>query len=165
MPWGITLDSDGNIYVADWRNDRIQKFTAEGKFLAVFGEHGEADGQLNHPSSVAVDSEGYVYVADWGNERVQVFDPEGGFVMKLRGSAGLSKWAEDFLRANADEAEGRAKANLEPEVGQFGGDPHEESSHIEKYFWAPVSVKLDDYGRLYVTESNRHRVQVYERGS
>ena len=47
----------------------------------------------------------------------------------------------------------------------FGGDPHEESSHIEKLFWAPVSVKLDRDGRLYVTESNRHRVQIYERAS
>ena len=55
-------------------------------------------------------------------------------------------------------------ADLEPDVARFGGDPHEESSHIERYFWAPVSVKLDDDGRLYVTESNRHRVQIYERG-
>ena len=41
----------------------------------------------------------------------------------------------------------------------------EESSHIEKLFWAPVSIKLDDSGRLYVTESNRHRIQIYRRVS
>ena len=55
----------------------------------------------------------------------------------------------------------RSKADLEPDTALFGGDPHEESAYIEKYFWAPVSVKLDTNGKLYVTESNRHRVQIY----
>ena len=39
----------------------------------------------------------------------------------------------------------------------------EESAHIEKFFWGPTSVKLDESGRVYVTESNRHRVQIFER--
>ena len=111
-----------------------------------------------------MDGKGYIYIADWGNERVQVLDPEGGFVMKLRGQATLSKWAEDFLRSNSEEEEARAKANLEPQLEFPDDDPHEESSHIEKYFWSPVSVKLDGAGRLYVTESDRHRIQVFERG-
>ena len=52
---------------------------------------------------------------------------------------------------------------MEPDIEFFNDDPHEESSHIEKYFWAPTSVKLDAEGRMYVTESNRHRVQIYSR--
>ena len=103
-------------------------------------------------------------MADWGNQRVQVLDSEGGFVMKLRGEATLSRWAEDFLRANVEEAEARARSDLEPEMEFFNDDPHEESSHIEKYFWSPVSVKLDGQGKLYVTESDRHRLQIYRRG-
>ena len=63
---------------------------------------------------------------------------------------------------NYEEAEPRSRSNLEPDPTQFGGNPHEESAHIEKYFWGPTSVKLDDSGRVYITESNRHRVQVYE---
>ena len=129
--------------------------------MATYGRPGRGDGELRRPADVAVDGEGYVHVADWGNERVQVFDPGGGFVTKLRGSATLSPWAQDFLSANVEEAQARATANLEPDSAQFGGDPHEESAHIEKLFWAPVSVKVDRDGRLYVTESNRHRVQVY----
>ena len=35
------------------------------------------------------------------------------------------------------------------------------SAHIEKYFWSPVSVTLDPENRIYVTESNRHRIHVY----
>ena len=165
LPWGATIDSKGDVYVADWRNDRIQKFSPDGRFLAKYGTSGRGDGQFHRPSGVAVDDAGYVYVADWGNERVQVLDPEGGFVIKLRGQATLSSWAHDFLNTNVEEAEARARANLEPELEYFVDDPHEESSHIENIFWAPTSVKLDDQGMLYVTESNRHRIQVYKRGS
>ena len=163
LPWGVTVDARGEVYVADWRNDRVQRFSPDGDFLGSYGASGRGDGQLLRPSSVAVDEEGYLYVADWGNERVQVLDPDGGFVMKLRGSATLSKWADEFFSANVEEAEARDTADLEPDLHQFGDDPHEESAHIEKLFWAPVSVKLDRDGRLYVTESNRHRVQIYER--
>ena len=165
LPWGITIDGRGDVYVADWRNDRIQKFSPDGKFLAKYGTSGRGDGQFHRPSSVAVDREGYIYVADWGNERVQVLDPEGGFVMKLRGEATVSTWAEDFLRANIEEARARAKADLEPHTEVLSDDPHEESSRVEKYFWAPISVKLDAEGRLYVTENNRHRIQIYIRRS
>ena len=163
MPWGITVAPNGDVYVADWRNGRIQRFSPDGEFVAKYGSPGRGDGQFNGPASVAVDDEGYIYVADWGNERVQVLDPQGGFVMKLRGQATESEWAGEFLRTNLEEAAARAESDLEPDMEFFIDEPHEESSHIEKLFWAPVSVKLDGAGNLLVTESNRHRIQVYQR--
>lgn len=47
----------------------------------------------------------------------------------------------------------------------FGWDPREESSHVEKLFWGPVSVKLDGNGRPCVSESSRHRVQINNQAS
>ena len=164
LPWGVTVAPNGDVYVADWGNDRVQRFTPNGDHAATYGAPGRGDGELTRPSSVAVDERGYVYVADWGNERVQVFDPDGGFLQKLRGQATESTWAKIFLNINKEEAAARAKADLELKFDLFDpDDPHEESSHIEKLFWSPVSVKLDADGRLYVTESNRQRVQIYER--
>ena len=165
MPWGLAVDASNQVYVADWRNDRIQKFSAQGKHLATFGSSGRGDGELHRPSGVAVDGEGYIYIADWGNERVQVLDSNGGFVQCLRGEATLSTWAANFLKINEEEGAARSRANLEPEIEYFVDEPHEESSHIEKLFWSPVSVKLDRSGYLYVTESNRHRIQVYRPGA
>jgi DNA-binding beta-propeller fold protein YncE len=163
LPWGVAVDFQGNVYVADWRNDRIQKFSPDGEFLAGFGESGEGDGQFYRPSAVAVDREGYIYVADWGNERVQVLGPDGGFQLKLRGQATLSRWAEEFLAVNPDEKKTREMSNLVPQLPPHLNTPHHISSQTEPYFWGPVSVKLDGSGRLYVTETNRHRVQVYQR--
>ena len=162
LPWGLAVDSKDCLYVADWGNDRIQKFSSDGDFLLAFGSTGRGDGEFSRPSSIAVDAPGNIYVADWGNERVQILDPDGGFLQKLRGEATLSKWAANFLAVNVEEGEARSRADLEPQIEYFIDDPHEESSHIEKYFWSPVSVKLDRDGTLYVTESNRHRIQVYK---
>ena len=163
LPWGVTTDAAGDVYVADWRNDRVQKFSPEGQFMASFGESGTGDGQFHRPSAVAVDAQGYVYVADWGNERVQVFDARGVFQLQLRGQATLSKWASDYLNVNPDEQRTREMSNLIPDLPPHLNTSHHISSQTEPYFWGPVSVRLDGHGRLFVTESNRHRFQVYQR--
>jgi len=80
MPQGIAVDSSGNIFVADTRNHRIQKFTSTGTFVLTWGTLGSAEGQFNLPTDVGVDSLGNVYVADSGNNRIQKFTTLGTFV-------------------------------------------------------------------------------------
>ena len=164
LPWDVTVDSEDDVYVADWRNDRIQVFTSGGRFQAKFGESGEGDGQLSRPSDVAVDDEGYIHVADWGNERVQVLGPDGSFQLKLRGQATPSKWTEDFFLSNHDEKVTRDRANLIPSLPPRLSSAYHVSSQTEPYFWGVTSVTLDAEGRLYATDSRRHRIQVYKRG-
>ena len=79
LPWGIEISRTGEIYVADWGNDRIQRFSSEGEYISTIGSSGKGEGQLLRPSGVAVDEFGYSYVADWGNERVQIFNEQGDF--------------------------------------------------------------------------------------
>tara|TARA_B100000686_G_scaffold352891_1_gene456398 strand:- start:223 stop:1269 length:1047 start_codon:yes stop_codon:yes gene_type:complete len=164
MPWKISMGPDDHIYVADWANDRICLFSQEGDFLTSYGETGTGNGQFMRPSHVISDEEGYIYVCDWGNERIQVLDSAGAFIQSHLGSADLSPWAEEFLIGNEEEAESRARTNLHktdiPYVNP--GDRHEVSGHIEEYFWAPMSMAIHSDGCLYVTESNRHRIQVFE---
>ena len=163
LPWGLTCDTQDNVYVADFGNDAVKKYSADGEFLAAFGASGRGEGQFTRPAGVAVAQDGYIFVADWGNERVQVLDGQGNFVQLLRGESTISEWAANFLSINREEAAARATADLDMDIEYFIDDPHEESSHIEKYFWCPSSVRLDSQGRLYVTETNRHRVQIYRR--
>jgi hypothetical protein len=75
-PYGIAIDSSGNVYVADTDNSRIQKFTSGGSFIAKWGSGGSGDGQFYYPFGIAVDSSGNVYVADTYNHRVQKFRPK-----------------------------------------------------------------------------------------
>ena len=164
LPWGIATDGEDNVYVADWRNDRIQKFDTGGKHLSTFGESGDGDGQFNRPAGIDVDDEGNIYIADWGNERMQVLDSDGNFIAKLRGESGVSKWGQDYFEANKEEWEERQKADLEPELDPISdASQRERSAATEKLFWGPTSVKVDGEGRVYVVESCRHRIQIFQK--
>ena len=72
---GVAVGPDENIFVADFYNHRIQKFTPAGEFLVAFGEQGEAPGQYERPTDITVDDEGNVYVVDFGNHRIQKLAP------------------------------------------------------------------------------------------
>jgi DNA-binding beta-propeller fold protein YncE len=69
-PEGIATDDRGHVYVADSSNERIQKFSASGRFLTTWGEFGHGEGQFEYPTDIAVDSAGHVYVADAVNDRI-----------------------------------------------------------------------------------------------
>ncbi len=79
-PWGITVDGNGDVYISDTGNQRVQKFDREGNFITQWGGFGNANGQFNFPYGIAVDAKGSVFVVDSGNTRVQQFMPadEGG---------------------------------------------------------------------------------------
>jgi hypothetical protein len=75
-PTDLAIDNrNGDIYVVDTGNNRIQRFNAEGNFLSEFGQFGSENGSFNAPWGIAVDSKGYVYVADSKNSRIQKFMP------------------------------------------------------------------------------------------
>jgi DNA-binding beta-propeller fold protein YncE len=85
FPTWITLDAQGNLYVADTLNSRIQKFDPDGKFLRVFGKRGNAAGQFDKPKGVGVDSFGNLYVVDAGWSNVQIFNAKGEVLMFFAG--------------------------------------------------------------------------------
>jgi DNA-binding beta-propeller fold protein YncE len=73
-PAALAVDAEGNLYVADSGNHRIQKFDGDLNFLGTFGTAGGGEGQFNEPWGVAVDREGNIYVADTWNHRIQKFN-------------------------------------------------------------------------------------------
>jgi DNA-binding beta-propeller fold protein YncE len=73
--------------VADYRNNRIQKFTSAGAFVATWGSYGTGNGQFSTPKGVAVDGAGNIYIADTGNSRVQKFRVEHPSYMYVSDSA------------------------------------------------------------------------------
>ncbi len=80
----IVVAPNGDIYIADGHggatNDRIVKFSKDGKFIKAWGKHGKGRGELDTPHGIALDSAGRLYVADRINSRVQIFDPDGNVV-------------------------------------------------------------------------------------
>uniref|UniRef100_A0A182WAA9 B box-type domain-containing protein n=1 Tax=Anopheles minimus TaxID=112268 RepID=A0A182WAA9_9DIPT len=82
-PWGITVDKDGQILVADRRNNRVQIFYPDGTFKLKFGSKGTANGQFDLPAGICTDGQGRIIVVDKDNHRVQVFSAGGLFLLKF----------------------------------------------------------------------------------
>ena len=75
----ISVDNEGNVYVTDSGNARVQKFTSDGQFLETWGVSGAGNGEFRNPVGIAT-YENNVYVVDSELNRVQVFDSEGKFL-------------------------------------------------------------------------------------
>ncbi len=78
-PRNVAIAPDGEIYVADSGNNRIQVFSPEGQFVREWGSGGSGPGEFNEPWGLVVD-DSFVYVADTWNHRVQKFDRAGNLV-------------------------------------------------------------------------------------
>ena len=91
-PHSIDVDSNnGLVYVADSGNNRVQKFTVDGKFIAPWGTEGSGNGQFKTLHDVTVDPSGkFVYTLELGNyHRIQKFTADGEFI---------SRWAYEELK-------------------------------------------------------------------
>jgi len=88
-PNSAAVDSEGNLYVTDTFNARIQVFNADGEFVRMWGKPGNIAGTFMRPKGVAVDSNDHVYVVDAEFNNVQVFNTEGQTLMFF-GTRGLA---------------------------------------------------------------------------
>ena len=72
-PWGIAVDGQGDVFVTDTANQRIQKFDRDGNFITQWGGFGNSQGHFNFPYGIGIDAKGCVFAVDSGNMRVQHF--------------------------------------------------------------------------------------------
>ncbi|CAN0508850.1 unnamed protein product, partial [Phaeothamnion confervicola] len=77
-PAGLAFDRDGNVYVTEIGNNRVQVFDKSGVSIAMWGSKGSGEGEFGNLHGIIVDkTTGHVYVADTANNRIQVFRPAG----------------------------------------------------------------------------------------
>ncbi|MDF2429165.1 MAG: 6-bladed beta-propeller, partial [Nitrosopumilus sp.] len=70
FPQFIAVDDDGNSYVTDLGNKRVQKFSSSGEFVSTWGHSGTLAGAFHYPAGIAV-GDGFVYVVDHDLHTVQ----------------------------------------------------------------------------------------------
>lgn len=171
QPLGLAFDANGVLYVTDASApaNRVLSFTRGGKLLHRFG----TSLQYAFPNGIAVDRDGNVYVADSNNGRVVVLDKSGGFVTAISsGSAaqrlGLPRglaiegdrlYVVDTTDQSVQVFQIQDGGSAPPKnIGSFG-----EEGSLEGGFEYPNGVAVDTQGRVYVTDRENGRVQVWSR--
>ena len=85
-PTHLTVDQQGNLYVNDAFNFRIQKFAQDGRYLQKIGAAGNTLGSLARPKGISVDQQSNLYVVDAAFENVQIFNREGKLLLFFGGA-------------------------------------------------------------------------------
>jgi hypothetical protein len=88
-PTHVIVDKEGNFYVNDFFNFRIQKFDQDGNYLKTFGYPGDTLGAFARPKGLSIDREGHLYVVDAAFENVQIFDDNTTDLLLFFGGYGL----------------------------------------------------------------------------
>jgi hypothetical protein len=166
-PAGVAVDGSGNVYVADFLNDRVQKFTSTGTYLTQWGSSGYSDGHFDHLYGVAVDGSGNVYVTDYYNDRVQKFTSTGTYLLQW-GETGASDGQLSGPFGVAVDGSGNVY------VADFYNDRVQKFTSTGTYLtqWGtygiadgqfddPYGVAVDGSGNVYVTDYYNHRVQKF----
>lgn len=133
-PQGLETDRFGNVYVSDYSNHRVVKFSPEGAVLLQFGSFGTANGQFNGAHDVTVDMHGNLYVTDIENHRIQKFDSRGNFLMGI-GHGTVWGPATPAPAVNAGSANG--------------------------WLNRPYSVEVDPFGNIFVSDQGNFRLQKF----
>jgi sugar lactone lactonase YvrE len=161
---GLASDDRGDVYVADWGNHRVQKFSGDGRLLARWGRVGHGPGEFFLPEGIAADGQGRVYVSDGGGRRVQRFDRDGRFLGQWEAQVdsrgrfdGSTRLAVDGLgrvrvahgsTGRVQEFDERGRALAEWAAGSVApSKPHGSSG-----------AAVDRQGRLYLNASGQIRV-------
>jgi streptogramin lyase len=141
------------VFVPDYENHNIKKFTKNGTFILEWGQEGTDPGQFDTPHSMAIDSQGYVYVSDMSNNRIQKFDNNGTFIIEW-GIAGMG--AGEFLHPHGMAVDSNddvyvADAQL-TDIQKFNKDGQ---------FSKSEGLDVDPDGYVYVADTGNKRIQVF----
>ena len=188
LPYDVSVDPLGNVYVADHSNHRIQKFDGNGTFLRMWGWGvktpvyefqicssscrsgiaGSGNGQFFWPEGVAGDASGNIYVADSYNDRIQKFRSNGTYLTRW-GTSGSSNGQFDRPIGVAVDATGNVYVadSYNDRIQKFNGS----GTFLTKWgtyggsddqFYEPHGVAVDASGNVYVADTRNHRIQEFD---
>jgi DNA-binding beta-propeller fold protein YncE len=161
-PFGLAVDAQGTIYVADAGDNTIKKLSPTGQLLATWGKTGSAPGELDWPQGVALDPQGNVYVADFNNSRIEkfsstgtllaVFGNTGSSTERLRNPVGITIDAQGTIYVSDIRHHRMVKFSPEGKflLAWYGAG--------SKSFSSAKDVAVDSEGNVYTADSLTHRI-------
>jgi DNA-binding beta-propeller fold protein YncE len=176
-PWGIAIDSEGNVYFSELYGNGISKFTSAGTLVTHWGTNGSGNGQFNMPKHIAIDGEGNVYVADEENQRIQKFTSSGAYITQWGNpDSGVDMWAPGSVTADivnnwvyvVDVYNRLQKFDLSGNfITQWGGTGTGDGqlmlgNQSDPFNQSPCGqMAVDTIGNVYVVDNHNSRIQKF----
>ncbi len=159
-PTDVAFAANGDFFVTDgYGNNRVLKFSKDGKLRTQWGKKGQGEGEFNLPHSVRVDAKGRVIVGDRENHRIQVFDGNGKFLALWKESGypyGLALSGDRVFVADAREHWVKVLDLNGKPLGRWG-----QKGSAPGQFNTPHMLCVDSRGAVYVAEVDGKRVQKF----
>ena len=167
-PLGICVDWNDGLYVCDFKNNRIQIFNSEGKFISTFGAQGKGGGQLSSPFGIAINSKGNILVSDNNNNRIQTFDLEGRFLSTF-GSEGKGNGQfkhPDGICVDLNDNiyvcdYSNNRIQIFDSKGVFISTFGSKGSGCGQ-FQGPWGIASNSRGNILVSDNGNHRIQIFD---
>lgn len=164
-PQFLAVDDDGNIYVSDLGNKRIQKFSSDGQHVAEWGKSGKLSGEFHYPSGVAV-SDDSVFVADRELNRIQKFSTDGEFIAEW-GQKGIHEGQFFFPNGIAVNNgtvyvvdTGNQRVQMFSTDGEFISS-FGSSGLGDGQFLTAVGIDVDGDGNIFVTDKGNGKIEKF----
>lgn len=180
LPSDVALDKDGNIYILDSGNHRIQKFGPDGQYLATIGRKGQGPGEFVYPESIDIDGSGFIYVSDPNNQKIQVLTPEGKEsrtirmideqpgIVRLTGSGGMVMAAGSrvmMFSGGEDEPKELPKLikilDAQGVVQKEFGEARDYKDILLNRAANGIQTALDQKGNVYLAFTYQNRIEKY----
>jgi DNA-binding beta-propeller fold protein YncE len=163
----IGFDREGNIYVLDSGNFRVQKFDRNRKFVTAWGREGTGDGEFAGPVTMTVAKDGNVYVGDDVRGDIQKFDANGT-LLDIVGSRGEGDGQFACIPAFGVDGQGNLYVPdcVNNEIQKFGPDGEfvmtwGSEGRGDGQFRLPVTAVVDAAGNVFISDAANSRVQVF----
>ena len=154
-PYDIVRGPEGNLYLSEFRGNRVSVLSPSGDWMYYIGSRGRGPGQFIGPQNLTVDEEGYLYVVDYGNRRISKFDPSGDFLLSF--GARMDGF-QGFLSPTGIAAKnGRLYAadNLLKQIFVFDRNGIYLGPLIQEGLYSPESIRFLSDGNILAVDSNR----------
>ena len=183
LPQGVAVDSQGNLYVADFYNHKIRKVTPSGMVTTLAGgSQGFADGtntaaKFSFPSGITIDEQDNIYVSDGGNHKIRQITLSGvvgtlagstkgfgdgtGASAKFNSPSGIAVDSRGNLYVVDSENNKIRKIATDGTVSTFAGSTSGDAdgTGASAQFDLPQGITIDSKGNLYVADTYNHKIR------
>ena len=165
-PWGVVINQRGEVVVTERGADRVSIFSRSGEKLRSFGTRGSGQAQFHDPRGIAIDGDGNLIVVDSMNHRIQKFTAEGHFLTAVGTKGNVPQLNNTLVDIAFNRSSKKIYLTSQDNILILNSDftlfsIFGRRGSVKGHFSSPRGIACDSTGKVYVADTDNHRIQVF----